>query len=208
MATSIDNLTIYNHNGMGNPHPQYSNEGVRVSAYEGSTGNPYLPLLDIKMSNGATGNSLWRLYYGFDMLDQASDNDYSLISINAVHTVDYSNSLKNLVKQNVIVQDPNEDSHGITFSYEVYYLDNGDNTFNIKSYVHLTGKYKQLAIIKPWVYAPIKSTIDNREYLPLNSRIAIEEQTGFFFDNVNNESFISDSSFAAQTSGMTKVSNQ
>lgn len=208
MATSIDNLNIYNHNGMGNPHPQYSNEGIRVSAYEGATNNPYFPLLDIKMSNSATGNSLWRLYYGFKMTDQASDSDYSLVSVSAVHTVNYANSLKNLVKKSVVIQDPDESSHGIVFDYEVYYADNGDGTFNLKSYIHLGGNYKQLVILSPWVYAPIKSAIDNREYLPLNSRIAIEEQTGFFFDKVNNQPFISASDFASQTSGMTKVTNQ
>lgn len=207
MADSMDVLTIYNHGGMGNPHPQYSNEGIRGAGYETDIKNEYLPILDFKVDSNLSDGTLWRIFYGFKAVDEASDNNHGILNITGTHTVDYSGKLINIVGTSWDIYDPIT-VESTPFEYMVYYKNLGNNIYQVNSYIHLTGRYKRLTIIRPWVYVPTRNQNNQPEYPPLNSRIPVEQQTSYFFDPINLRKFIDADTFTAQTAGFTKVENQ
>lgn len=207
MADSIDVLTRFNHGEQGNPHPQYSNEGIRASDSETKAENTYLPIFDFKMDGNLSDGTMWRIFYGFKAVDESSDNNHGILNITGMHTINYSGKLINIVGTSWDIYDP-ATIKSVPFQYLVYYKNLGNNIYEVKSYIYLTGQYKKLTVISPWVYVPTHNQDDQREFLPRNSRIPVEQQTGYFFDPINLRTWINNDTFTKQVDGFTKVENQ
>lgn len=187
MTSSIP-LTAKNHGGAGNPHPQYDSVATYSSIYD-SSGNPWLKIFEVKIASIdlKLKDTMQRFYFGFKVVDDASDYSYSVVEFNGYVGIDYTS--------NVITQGTKKALHQSYYQPNFYDLNlhllskmNVDGSYQVVAYLKAPWNYKRITIIQPWIDVAKQLFITTADNI-LMTKSANFEKTNFLFGQIANRGF-------------------
>lgn len=186
-------LTSENHGAFSNPHPQYENVTVYQSQIDNSVnGDPWIKILDINLADPDLHlhGTIQRIVFGFTLVDNASDNEFSTFNFLGQAAVNYNGDI-----QLSGTKDYSNKKYGSTnfskASMRFFYIKKSDNSYNLKGYLYAPWKYKRLAIINPWVNIP-QDRLSLSQTNILTAKVAQFMKTKSIFSTIKAEKYISD----------------
>lgn len=200
-------LTSENHGAFSNPHPQYENVTVYQSQIDNSVnGDPWIKILDINLADPDLHlhGTIQRIVFGFTLVDNASDNEFSTFNFLGQAAVNYNGDI-----QLSGTKDYSNKKYGSTnfskASMRFFYLKKSDNSYNLKGYLYAPWQYKRLAIINPWINIPQDRLSSSRTNI-LTSKVAQFMKTKAIFSTIKTEKYISDDDLNTLVTGYSSYS--
>ncbi|MCT8386064.1 hypothetical protein [Leuconostoc mesenteroides] len=200
-------LTSENHGAFSNPHPQYENVTVYQSQTDNSAnGDPWIKFLDINLAQPDLHlyGTIQRIFFGFTLIDNASDNEFSTFDFSGQVAIDYNGNI-----QMSGTKDYRNKKFASTnfskISCRLFYLKKSDNSYNLKGYLYAPWKYKRLAIINPWINIPQDRLSSSRTNI-LTAKVAQFMKTKAIFSTIKTEKYISDDDLNTLVTGYSSYS--
>lgn len=196
-------LTNLNHGANGNPHPQYQSSRVYQSSIDmTSNGDGWLKIFEINFASPDfhISETIQRMAFGFIVIDNASDNEYSIFEFNGyISVIGTDGRLK--VSGTKDFKNRQYGSGNLNnINVYIYSLKNSDGSYNVKAYLYAPWKHKRLAIINPWSNIPQDRMAFTRTNV-LSSKVAQFIKNDAIFSQYSNVVNISDTAKQSDING-------